>query len=353
VLGVATQRGRSWLSPPNKLPANVLAAIRAIEASLCSKASDSQGGQGPALSPGWHGARPIGVGSGDAAETLLLCSGAMAQRMADAASAPRGAAGYAGVASSFLIASLLSGFQLGVAKGPLCDEPMADAMFLIEEISWSDRQPDVVPASTNVSHRGANNVGCEGETDAPRVVAAGAQGPTSPLSPAEIAALPGQIISAMREACRAAFLDCGTRLMEPVYRCEVQCDQELLGRMYAVLRRRRGEILAEDLREGTALFQISASLPVVESFGFAHDLRKSTSGAAHPQLVFSHFQALQQDPLFVVVTEEEQEALDDGDLPTINLAKKLVDDVRRRKGLRVEDKVVASATKQRTISRKR
>lgn len=64
-------------------------------------------------------------------------------------------------------------------------------------------------------------------------------------------------------------------------------------------------------------------------------------------------QALQQDPLFVVVTEEEQEALDDGDLPTINLAKKLVDDVRRRKGLRVEDKVVASATKQRTISRKR
>lgn len=55
----------------------------------------------------------------------------------------------------------------------------------------------------------------------------------------------------------------------------------------------------------------------------------------------------------MVLTEEQQEALDDGDLPTVNLAKKLVDDVRRRKGLRVEDKVVASATKQRTISRKR
>ena len=46
-----------------------------------------------------------------------------------------------------------------------------------------------------------------------------------------------------------------------------------------------------------------------------------------------------------------QEALDDGDLPTVNLARKLMDGVRRRKGLRVEDKVVASATKQRTISR--
>jgi len=54
------------------------------------------------------------------------------------------------------------------------------------------------------------------------------------------------------------------------------------------------QVLAEDLREGTALFTITASLPVVESFGFAHDLRKNTSGAAHPQLMFSHFAALAQ-----------------------------------------------------------
>lgn len=60
--------------------------------------------------------------------------------------------------------------------------------------------------------------------------------------------------------------------------------------MYAVLRRRRGEVVAEALDDGTHLFHITATLPVVESFGFAHDLRKSTSGAAHPQLVFSHFQ---------------------------------------------------------------
>ena len=76
--------------------------------------------------------------------------------------------------------------------------------------------------------------------------------------------------------------------------------------MYAVLRKRRGEVLAEDLREGTALFTITASLPVVESFGFANDLRKNTSGAAHPQLVFSHYEALAQDPRFVVLTEEDQ-----------------------------------------------
>ena len=60
-----------------------------------------------------------------------------------------------------------------------------------------------------------------------------------------------------------------------------------------------------------------------------------------------------QDPHFVVATEEEQENLDGGDYDGVNLARKLVDDVRRRKGLRVEEKAVKSATKQRTLSKKR
>lgn len=42
-----------------------------------------------------------------------------------------------------------------------------------------------------------------------------------------------------------------------------------------------------------------------------------------------------------------------GALPSINLARKLMDEVRRRKGLHVEDRVVQSATKQRTLGRKK
>ena len=107
------------------------------------------------------------------------------------------------------------------------------------------------------------------------------------------------------------------------------------------------------MKEGTNLFMIRAHLPVVESFGFATDLRKSTSGAAHPQLVFSHYEPLGQDPNFRVATEEEQEAMDDGEYDGVNIARKLVDDVRRRKGLRVEEKAVQCATKQRTLARKK
>ena len=110
-------------------------------------------------------------------------------------------------------------------------------------------------------------------------------------------------------------------------------------------------MLSEELKEGTPIFTIRAHLPVVESFGFAQDLRKHTSGAAHPQLVFSHYAALSQDPNFAVATEEEQENLDGGDYDGVNLARRIVDDVRRRKGLRVEEKAVKVATKQRTMTK--
>ena len=152
----------------------------------------------------------------------------------------------------------------------------------------------------------------------------------------------------------SAFLACSTRLLEPLYNCELQATQDILGKTYGVLAKRRARIVSEELKEGTPIFTIRALLPVVESFGFAGDLRKQTSGAAHPQLVFSHFEALPQDPMFVVATDEEQEALDDGALPSTNIARKLVDEARRRKGLLVDgDKVVQCATKQRTMARKK
>ena len=158
----------------------------------------------------------------------------------------------------------------------------------------------------------------------------------------------------MKDACRSAFLACPTRLLEPFYACELQTTQDIMGKTYGVLSRRRARVLTEEMREGTPIFTISAHLPVVESFGFAGELRKTTSGAAHPQLVFSHYEPMLQDPLFVVTTEEDQEALDDGTLPSINVARSLMNDIRRRKGLLVEDdKVVQSATKQRTLARKK
>ena len=62
------------------------------------------------------------------------------------------------------------------------------------------------------------------------------------------------------------------------------------GKLYAVIGKRNGRIICDDLREGTQMFSIGAVIPVVESFGFSEDIRKKTSGLASPQLVFSHWE---------------------------------------------------------------
>ena len=59
------------------------------------------------------------------------------------------------------------------------------------------------------------------------------------------------------------------------------------------------------MKKGTNLFNINAELPVIESFGFADDIRKKTSGLAFPQLKFSHWGLIEGDPLWVPTTEEE------------------------------------------------
>jgi len=60
--------------------------------------------------------------------------------------------------------------------------------------------------------------------------------------------------------------------------------------MYAVIGRRSGRVVSDELREGSSIFNVTAVMPVVESFGFADEIRKRTSGLASPQLHFSHWE---------------------------------------------------------------
>ncbi|KAK7310186.1 hypothetical protein RJT34_07525 [Clitoria ternatea] len=102
----------------------------------------------------------------------------------------------------------------------------------------------------------------------------------------------------------------------------------------------------------TPFFTVHAYVPVSESFGFADELRRWTSGAASALLVRNHWEALPEDPFFVPKTQEEIEEFGDGSSVLPNTARKLIDAVRRRKVLSVEEKVVQHGTKQRTLARK-
>jgi ribosome assembly protein 1 len=129
---------------------------------------------------------------------------------------------------------------------------------------------------------------------------------------------------------------------------------EALGGTYAVLHRRRARVLRETMSEGTGAFSVAALLPVAASFALADELRQHTSGAAGAQLMLSHWERMPTDPRFVPTTADELEEFGaDAAGAGPNAARVLVDTVRRRKGLPVEEKVVAVATRQRTQARKR
>jgi len=311
-LRLALQSGRSWLAA-DRLEAATRAAVGAVAAAL-GDAGD-----------GWSALRPLSAAPAATCDNLLLASAAAAAALdADGGGA--------------LVASVCSGFAIAAKSGPLCDEPMTGVAFVVEaiELRADEEEEEGGEEAT------ADEAAIQAAVDAASMAAAAAS-------------VSGQLIGTVHEACRASFLAATTVLLEPLYLCELQATQEYLGKAHAVLSKRRARVTDEELKDGTTIFTVRALLPAVESFGFASDLRKTTSGAAHPQLVFSHFEALEQDPMFVDArTEEEIESRDDGALPSTNLARKLMHDVRRRKGLHVsEDRAVAVATKQRTRARKK
>uniref|UniRef100_A0A182N653 EFG_C domain-containing protein n=1 Tax=Anopheles dirus TaxID=7168 RepID=A0A182N653_9DIPT len=122
------------------------------------------------------------------------------------------------------------------------------------------------------------------------------------------------------------------------------------GKLYAVIGRRQGRIQSADLIEGSGQFDVTAVIPVIESFNFATEIRKQTSGLAMPQLVFSHWETVDIDPHWVPSTEEEY--LQYGEKADFtNVARVYMDAIRERKGLAVEKKLVEFAEKQRTLSK--
>jgi len=106
----------------------------------------------------------------------------------------------------------------------------------------------------------------------------------------------GQVIPTARRVFYAAQLTAEPRLMEPIFLVEIQCPQTVVGGIYAVMNKRRGQIIEEVQRTGTPLVNIKAYLPVAESFGFTADLRSNTAGQAFPQCVFDHWKTVMGSP---------------------------------------------------------
>ncbi|KAF2466119.1 P-loop containing nucleoside triphosphate hydrolase protein [Lindgomyces ingoldianus] len=224
------------------------------------------------------------------------------------------------LAPSSLIDKIAYTFQLATAQGPLCAEPVQGIAVFLEDITIA------IP-------------------------------PSESTAPDRIGRLTGEIIKTVRDSIRQGFLDWSPRMLLAMYSCEIQASTDVLGRVYAVLTRRRGTILSETLSStssasttGNQTFTINALLPVAESFGFSDEIRKRSSGSASPQLRFTGFEMLDEDPFWVPFTEDELEDL--GELADKeNVAKRYMDGVRRRKGMLVLGERARDAEKQKTLKR--
>lgn len=204
-------------------------------------------------------------------------------------------------------ANVLSGFQLAMQEGPLCSEPVQGALVLLKK-SYRQETEEI------------------------------------------LLNLAGRILKQTRQLIHKGFLKDAPRLFLAMYTCEIQTFPEVLGKVYVVIQKRGGTIISEEMKEGTPFYTINARIPVVEAFGFSDEIRKRTSGAASPQLVFDGFDMLDIDPFWVPHTEEELEELGVF-AERENVARRYMNTIRRRKGLFVNEKVVQNAEKQRNLKK--
>jgi len=128
----------------------------------------------------------------------------------------------------------------------------------------------------------------------------------------------GQLMPPTKRAMFACQIKSEPRLMEPMYVCDITVPNHAVAGVYTTLNQRRGIVEGKEDRPGTPLCKVKAFLPVLESFGFTQLLRQNTSGQAFPQMIFSHWQMVNGNPM------------EDG-----SQANTIALDVRERKGLKV------------------
>src|SRR5262249_38077933 len=109
-----------------------------------------------------------------------------------------------------------NGFQEVTRRGPLAEEPLRGCRFNIMDVTLH----------ADAIHRGG-----------------------------------GQIIPAARRVIQGAVLLGKPSLQEPYYLVEIQCPETAIGGIYSTLATRRGQVISEERRAGTPLYNVKAYLP--------------------------------------------------------------------------------------------
>jgi len=179
--------------------------------------------------------------------------------------------------------SITQGFRWATREGPLCEEPVRGAKIKIIDATLS----------TSALFRGG-----------------------------------GQMIPTARRAVYSSFLTAAPRLLEPVFKLEIQCPGDVVPEIFPLLQKRRGHVVKDVGVAGANFFKMMAYLPVMDSFGFETDLRSFTQGQAMCHSVFDHWAMVPGDPLDKSIVLHPLERS-----PLPHMAREFMIKTRRRKGL--------------------
>ncbi len=107
-------------------------------------------------------------------------------------------------------------------------------------------------------------------------------GSSHPVDSSEIA-----FKTAAARALTQAFEKTTTHLLEPIMACEIVTPEDYVGEIITDVQSRRAQITAMEVRHNTQI--IRALIPLVETFGYATQLRSISQGRATYNLRFSHY----------------------------------------------------------------
>ncbi|ANQ10200.1 Elongation factor Tu [Plasmodium coatneyi] len=218
--------------------------------------------------------------------------------------------------------NLCLGFKMASKYGPIAQEPIRGALFIIEgliidEVENGDPFEDVNSKEENT----------EWKINA------------------------GNIIALMKEACLNAVLQNKLRIFEPMLRLNLTCESNVLGKVYNVLLKRRCSILSEEIKDGYFLYCIDAYLPLFNSFKLAEELRSKCSGNVIYDIQFSHWNKLNED---IFLSNDSSTVVYDEDFDVKlmdNTATEIVNFIRRAKGLETNEKIIQKPEKQCTLKK--
>ncbi len=112
---------------------------------------------------------------------------------------------------------------------------------------------------------------------------------------------PAQVIPAVRDAIKDAFMNAGPVLLEPIQVIRVDLPMSFLSNVSALVQSKRG-VLNEIKEEGDKAV-MSADLPVASSFDFTNELRSGSEGRGSWSLVGEKYKKLPKD-LYVQVLKQ-------------------------------------------------